>query len=201
MPSCSSGPAGVGKTTLAMDLAAGLLCTADDPADRPCGSCRACRLVASGGHPDVHRVGPEGPGRQVVIGGPGAQCPRDPGSHRRPCAPAGRGRGPGGHRRGGPAHERGRAGRLAQDAGGATFQGDDRSSARTPRSRCCRPSVRAAPVSDSGRSPPATSRPSWPSTGSPTPRSRAAWPASPRDDQGLHWPGRVSPRRCGSAMN
>ncbi len=67
------GPAGVGKTTLAMDLAAGLLCTADDPADRPCGSCRACRLVASGGHPDVHRVGPEGPGRQVVIGGPGAR--------------------------------------------------------------------------------------------------------------------------------
>ncbi len=67
------GPAGVGKTTLAMDLAAGLLCTADDPAARPCGACRACRLVASGGHPDVHRVGPEGPGRQVVIGGPGAR--------------------------------------------------------------------------------------------------------------------------------
>ena len=67
------GPAGVGKTTLALDLAAGLLCTADDPAARPCGTCRACRLVASGGHPDVHRVGPEGPGRQVVIGGPGAR--------------------------------------------------------------------------------------------------------------------------------
>ena len=67
------GPAGVGKTTLALDLAAGLLCTADDPAARPCGACRACRLVASGGHPDVHRVGPEGPGRQVVIGGPGAR--------------------------------------------------------------------------------------------------------------------------------
>ncbi|MDF2735921.1 MAG: holB, partial [Chloroflexota bacterium] len=67
------GPAGVGKTTLALDLAAGLLCTADDPAARPCGACRACRLVASGGHPDLHRVGPEGPGRQVVIGGPGAR--------------------------------------------------------------------------------------------------------------------------------
>ena len=68
------GPAGVGKTTLALDLAAGLLCTADDQLDRPCGACRACRLVASGGHPDLHRIGPEGPGRQVVIGGPGARA-------------------------------------------------------------------------------------------------------------------------------
>ncbi len=64
------GPSGVGKTTLALDLAAGLLCTAEDPAGRPCGQCRACRLVASGSHADVHRLGPEGPGRQVVIGGP-----------------------------------------------------------------------------------------------------------------------------------
>lgn len=68
------GPAGVGKTTLALDLAAGLLCTANDRAARPCGACRACRLVASGGHPDLHRIGPEGPGRQVVIGGPGARA-------------------------------------------------------------------------------------------------------------------------------
>jgi DNA polymerase III delta' subunit len=68
------GAAGVGKTTLATDLAAGLLCAAADPAQRPCGSCRACRLVRSGGHADVHRLGPEGPGRQVVIGGPGARA-------------------------------------------------------------------------------------------------------------------------------
>jgi DNA polymerase III delta' subunit len=67
------GPSGVGKTTLALDLAAGLLCTAADESERPCGSCRACRLVASGGHPDVHRLGPDGPGRQVVIGGPGSR--------------------------------------------------------------------------------------------------------------------------------
>ena len=67
------GPAGIGKTTLALDLAAGLLCTGDDPVARPCGACRACRLVAGGGHPDVHRIGPEGPGRQVVIGGPGTR--------------------------------------------------------------------------------------------------------------------------------
>jgi DNA polymerase III delta' subunit len=65
------GPSGIGKTTLAVDLAAGLLCTAPEPATRPCGVCRACRLAMGGRHPDVHRLGPEGPGRQVVIGGLG----------------------------------------------------------------------------------------------------------------------------------
>ena len=64
-----SGPRGVGKTTLALDLAAGLLCTAADPAGRPCRSCRGCRLVEHGDHPDLHRLGPEGPGGQVRIGG------------------------------------------------------------------------------------------------------------------------------------
>lgn len=66
------GPDGVGKTTLALDLAAGLLCTAA-PADRPCRDCRACRLVEHDAHPDLHRLGPVGPGRQVVIGGPDAK--------------------------------------------------------------------------------------------------------------------------------
>jgi DNA polymerase III subunit delta' len=65
------GPSGIGKTTLATDLAAGLLCTAADVSSRPCGECRACRLAFTRGHPDVHYLGPEGPGRQVVIGGPG----------------------------------------------------------------------------------------------------------------------------------
>ena len=66
------GPDGVGKTTLALDLAAGLLCTAE-PAERPCRSCRSCRLVDHASHPDLHRLGPVGPGRQVVIGGPDAR--------------------------------------------------------------------------------------------------------------------------------
>ncbi len=65
-----SGPSGVGKTTLALDLAAGLLCGAQDPRDRPCRACRACRLVDRGAHPDLHRLTPAGPGGQVVIGGP-----------------------------------------------------------------------------------------------------------------------------------
>jgi len=53
-----SGPAQVGKTTLAQALAAALNCTSD--ADRPCGTCRACRLMAAGKHPDVQFIAPEG---------------------------------------------------------------------------------------------------------------------------------------------
>jgi DNA polymerase-3 subunit delta' len=62
------GPRGVGKTTLAMDLAAGLLCLSDDPLARPCRSCAACRKVAGGNHPDLHFVAPEGSGEQIRIG-------------------------------------------------------------------------------------------------------------------------------------
>ena len=62
------GPASVGKTTLALDLAAGILCHADDPDLRPCGSCRSCRLIDAGAHQDLHRLAPEGPGLQVRIG-------------------------------------------------------------------------------------------------------------------------------------
>jgi len=57
---------GSGKTTLALDLAAALLCTAAVE-ERPCGACRACRLVGDGRHPDVHRVAPDGPGGQIRI--------------------------------------------------------------------------------------------------------------------------------------
>ncbi len=62
------GPGSAGKTTLALDLAAGILCHADDPDVRPCGACRSCRLVDAGAHQDLHRLAPEGPGRQVRIG-------------------------------------------------------------------------------------------------------------------------------------
>ena len=64
-----SGPGSVGKVSLALDLAAGLLCTGATGADRPCRACRACRMVEHGNHPDIHWLGPEGPGAQVVIGG------------------------------------------------------------------------------------------------------------------------------------
>lgn len=65
------GPSGIGKTTLALDLAAGLLCDDPDPAARPCRDCRGCRLVDRGIHPDLHRLAPAGPGDQIRIGSRG----------------------------------------------------------------------------------------------------------------------------------
>jgi DNA polymerase-3 subunit delta' len=61
------GPAGIGKTTLARDLAAGLLCRDPDPAERPCGACAGCRKVEHANHPDLHVLAPEGAGDQVRL--------------------------------------------------------------------------------------------------------------------------------------
>lgn len=63
-----TGPDGCGKTTLALDLAAGLLCLAEEPAARPCRACAACHKVAHGNHPDLHRMAPEGAGGQIRLG-------------------------------------------------------------------------------------------------------------------------------------
>lgn len=48
-----SGPASIGKTTLARALAMRLNCTSED---KPCGQCRACSLIARQSHPDLSIV-------------------------------------------------------------------------------------------------------------------------------------------------
>jgi DNA polymerase-3 subunit delta' len=59
-----SGPAGIGKRRLAERTAAALLCAS---ADAPCGTCRSCRLLASGTHPDSLRIGPVEGHKQIRI--------------------------------------------------------------------------------------------------------------------------------------
>jgi DNA polymerase-3 subunit delta' len=68
-----SGPPGVGKGTLADDIAAALLCLAPERSLRPDQLCRACRALAHGNHPDVHRLSPTGAGAVIPIGGPGRE--------------------------------------------------------------------------------------------------------------------------------
>ena len=79
-----SGPLGVGKRTLAIRLAQALNCErlgpgATEPAltpalsqgerehGPPCGACRRCRLIASGGHPEVRVVGVQPPSRVIRV--------------------------------------------------------------------------------------------------------------------------------------
>lgn len=47
------GPDGVGKQRLAVWIGALVLCHRD-PAERPCGDCQSCRMVARLQHPDLH---------------------------------------------------------------------------------------------------------------------------------------------------
>ena len=64
-----AGPSGVGKRTLADDIAAALLCTAPDVGERPDRTCRACRALAHRNHPDLHVLAPSGAGQVIPIGG------------------------------------------------------------------------------------------------------------------------------------
>ncbi|MFC1967066.1 ATP-binding protein [Chloroflexota bacterium] len=49
-----TGPAHVGKMTLAVDLARALNCPVEE---RPCGECESCRKIAAGSHADVQVIG------------------------------------------------------------------------------------------------------------------------------------------------
>lgn len=57
-----TGPDHVGKTTLCRLLAQAMNCERA-PAERPCGQCRTCRLIAADRHPDVQLIAPEVSGR------------------------------------------------------------------------------------------------------------------------------------------
>ena len=48
-----TGPAQIGKTTLATNFAQALNCTS---AEQPCGECTSCRKIAAGNHPDVQLI-------------------------------------------------------------------------------------------------------------------------------------------------
>lgn len=72
-----AGPSGVGKRTLADDIAAALLCRAEEPGDRPDRTCRACRALEHGNHPDLHVLAPTGAGQVIPIGGRDERGVRD----------------------------------------------------------------------------------------------------------------------------
>ncbi len=57
-----TGPEQIGKTTLARTFAQALNCEAAE-AQRPCGQCRSCTLIAADRHPDVRLLLPEVSGR------------------------------------------------------------------------------------------------------------------------------------------
>ena len=52
------GPRGIGKRTLALNLARGLLCEAPGADGIACGTCASCHYVAAGQHPDLQLIEP-----------------------------------------------------------------------------------------------------------------------------------------------
>jgi len=51
-----TGPAGVGKATLARRLAQTLACESEDTEAKPCLECRACKQIESGNYPDIEHI-------------------------------------------------------------------------------------------------------------------------------------------------
>ncbi len=62
-----TGPAGLGKSEYARLLANALVCESPDAQGMPCGSCRQCKLVAAGSHPDIKELSPEEAGKAIKV--------------------------------------------------------------------------------------------------------------------------------------
>jgi DNA polymerase-3 subunit delta' len=62
-----TGAAGIGKRTLALQLARAVNCEAPPAPGDLCGECRSCRLIGAGKHPDVFVLRPEGTGARILV--------------------------------------------------------------------------------------------------------------------------------------
>lgn len=62
-----TGPAGIGRRTLALRFAQALNCPAPLAPGVPCGECRTCRRIAAMQHPDLYLVQAERPGSTLKV--------------------------------------------------------------------------------------------------------------------------------------
>ncbi len=62
-----SGEKGSGKKTFADYVTAALLCEKNHISEGPCGNCPACAKTFSNNHPDVVRIAPPAPGKQIPV--------------------------------------------------------------------------------------------------------------------------------------
>jgi DNA polymerase-3 subunit delta' len=62
-----SGLPGLGKSRLAEQLAAAVLCHSPEAGGLACGKCKACQLIQAGSHSDLHRINPEEDSKYIKI--------------------------------------------------------------------------------------------------------------------------------------
>lgn len=73
-----SGPAGIGKAALAMELARARLCERPAPGGAACGRCDACGWFDAGNHPDFRLLTPGGDERAAAEEGDATPAPSAP---------------------------------------------------------------------------------------------------------------------------
>jgi len=61
-----AGQSGLGMEEFALSIAAKLLCS-DAGSGQACGKCKSCLLFLAGNHPDISRIAPEEPGKQIKV--------------------------------------------------------------------------------------------------------------------------------------